>query len=122
MVLYYILDDLPPLSEREMVADLGRFPLFFGTTLFALEAVGVVCISTALNNTTKPQICFFCSQIIALENNMATPKSFGGTFGVLNIGMVIIVALYAGIGLLGYLKYGSEALGSVTLNLPETDM
>lgn len=101
MILYYILDDLPPLSEREMVADLGRFPLFFGTTLFALEAVGV---------------------IIALENNMATPKSFGGAFGVLNVGMTVIVALYAGMGFLGYLKYGGEALGSVTLNLPETDI
>lgn len=101
MILFYILDDLPPLSEREMVADLGRFPLFFGTTLFALEAVGV---------------------IIALENNMATPKSFGGAFGVLNVGMIVIVALYAGMGFLGYLKYGGEALGSVTLNLPETDI
>lgn len=101
MILYYILDALPALSEREMVADIGRFPLFFGTTLFALEAVGV---------------------IIALENNMATPKSFGGTFGVLNIGMIIIVALYAGMGFLGYWKYGADALGSVTLNLPETDI
>lgn len=44
MILYYVLDDLPSLSEREMVTDIGRFPLFFGTTLFALEAVGVVRI------------------------------------------------------------------------------
>ncbi|XP_021701466.1 proton-coupled amino acid transporter-like protein CG1139 [Aedes aegypti] len=101
MILYYVLDDLPSLSEREMVTDIGRFPLFFGTTLFALEAVGV---------------------IIALENNMATPKSFGGTFGVLNVGMFVIVALYAGMGFLGYWKYGAEALGSLTLNLPEMDI
>lgn len=120
MILYYILDDLPSLSEREMVADLGRFPLFFGTTLFALEAVGVVSIRTDLIEVQIQH--FFCVQIIALENNMATPKSFGGSFGVLNVGMIIIVALYAGMGFLGYLKYGGEALGSVTLNLPETDM
>lgn len=101
MILYYVLDDLPPLSEREMVADMGRFPLFFGTTLFALEAVGV---------------------IIALENNMATPKSFGGTFGVLNVGMFVIVALYALMGFVGYWKYGADSLGSVTLNLPEMDI
>lgn len=101
MILYYVLDDLPSLSEREMVADIGRFPLFFGTTLFALEAVGV---------------------IIALENNMATPKSFGGAFGVLNVGMFVIVALYAGMGFVGYWKYGADALGSVTLNLPEMDI
>lgn len=101
MILYYVLDDLPPLSEREMVADMGRFPLFFGTTLFALEAVGV---------------------IIALENNMATPKSFGGTFGVLNVGMFVIVALYALMGFIGYWKYGADSMGSVTLNLPEGDI
>lgn len=53
---------------------------------------------------------------------MATPKSFGGTFGVLNVGMFVIVALYAGMGFLGYWKYGAEALGSLTLNLPEMDM
>lgn len=42
MILYYVCQDLPSISEREAVADLGKFPLFFGTTLFALEAVGVV--------------------------------------------------------------------------------
>lgn len=50
-----------------------EFPLFFGTTLFAIEAVGVV---------------------VALENNMKTPKSFGATFGVLNVGMTIITLLW----------------------------
>lgn len=50
---------------------------------------------------------------------MATPKSFGGTCGVLNSGMTVIIILYAGMGFLGYLKYGADALGSVTLNLPE---
>lgn len=101
MILYYVLDDLPPLSERDAVVDVGRFPLFFGTTLFALEAVGV---------------------IIALENNMATPKSFGGAFGVLNVGMSVIIALYAGMGFVGYWKYGADAMGSITLNLPEMDI
>ncbi|XP_062546629.1 proton-coupled amino acid transporter-like protein CG1139 [Armigeres subalbatus] len=101
MILYYVLDDLPPLSERDAVVDVGRFPLFFGTTLFALEAVGV---------------------IIALENNMATPKSFGGAFGVLNVGMTVIIALYAGMGFVGYWKYGADAMGSITLNLPEMDI
>lgn len=52
-----------------------------------------------------------------LENEMKTPRSFGGTFGVLNIGMVSIITLYIGMGLLGYLAYGSESLGSVTFNI-----
>lgn len=69
MILSYVLQDLPSLSEREPFGDISEFPLFFGTTLFAIEAVGVV---------------------VALENNMKTPKSFGARFGVLNIGMVVI--------------------------------
>lgn len=98
MILYYIFDKLPSPTERDAFGALGNFPLFFGTTLFALEAVGVV---------------------IALENNMKTPKSFGG---VLNIGMVVIVFLYAGMGFFGYIKYGEQPLGSITLYLPEAEM
>ena len=101
MILSYVVNDLPPLEARSAFAPIGYFPLFFGTVLFALEAVGVV---------------------IALENNMKTPKSFGGTFGVLNIGMTVITVLYAAMGFLGYLKYGSESEGSITLNLPQEAM
>lgn len=97
MVCWYIFQDIPDISEREMVADITRYPLYFGTTLFALEAVGVV---------------------IALENNMEKPKSFSN---VLNLGMTIIVILYAGMGFLGYLKYGADSKGSITLNLPQED-
>lgn len=101
LILYYILDQLPSPSERDAIGDIGNYPLFFGTTLFALEAVGVV---------------------IALENNMKTPKSFGGWFGVLNVGMFVITVLYAIVGLLGYLKYGAQADGSITLNIPKDEM
>lgn len=48
MCLYYIFDDLPSISERPNFGTLYAFPLFFGTTLFALEAVGVVSISFSL--------------------------------------------------------------------------
>lgn len=49
---------------------------------------------------------------------MKTPQSFGGYCGVLNIGMIVIVILYIAIGFFGYIKYGSNAKGSVTFNLP----
>lgn len=42
MILYYVFDNLPGLSDREAFGKLETFPLFFGTVLFALEAVGVV--------------------------------------------------------------------------------
>jgi proton-coupled amino acid transporter len=61
-------------------------------------------------------------QILPLENNMKTPKSFGGTFGVLNVAMSLIIFMYVGMGFLGYMKYGSGSLGSITLNLPTDEM
>lgn len=60
--------------------------------------------------------------MLPLENEMKTPKSFGGTFGVLNKAMVVIVVLYVGMGLFGYLNYGDATKGSITLNLPAEDM
>lgn len=44
LVLYYVFDDIKSPSEREAIGALSDFPLFFGTTLFALEAVGVVSV------------------------------------------------------------------------------
>ncbi|KAL0279968.1 UNVERIFIED_CONTAM: hypothetical protein PYX00_001406 [Menopon gallinae] len=101
IVLYYIFDDLPPIDTVEYVGTLKGYPLYVGTTLFALEAVGV---------------------IIALENNMKTPKSFGGYCGVLNQGMTVIVILYVLVGFFGYIKYGVLSSGSVTLNLPSEEV
>uniref|UniRef100_A0A1B6E7B9 Amino acid transporter transmembrane domain-containing protein n=3 Tax=Clastoptera arizonana TaxID=38151 RepID=A0A1B6E7B9_9HEMI len=94
---YYIFDDLPPISERPMFSSISNLPIFFGTTIFALEGVGVV---------------------MPLENNMKNPKHFTGCPGVLNVGMVILVTLYAVTGFFGYWKYGSKTEASITLNLP----
>lgn len=48
IVLYYIFQDLPNIDERPHFGTAYTFPLFFGTTLFALEAVGVVRIQLNL--------------------------------------------------------------------------
>lgn len=102
IVMYYIFQDIPTPAERDYVGKARDFALFFGTTLFALEAVGV---------------------IIALENNMQTPKSFGGTCGVLNRGMTAIVLMYVFVGFFGYVKYGPDCIGgSVTLLLPSQEL
>lgn len=57
-----------------------------------------------------------------LENEMKTPKSFGGPVGVLNQAMVSIIFLYVGMGFFGYLKYGADSKGSITLNIPQDDV
>ncbi|GLH07334.1 Proton-coupled amino acid transporter-like protein [Gryllus bimaculatus] len=100
ITLYYLFNNIPNPADRDMVGSIRTFPLFIGTTLFALEAVGV---------------------IIALENNMKRPFDFRGYTGVLNRGMSVIVFLYVFIGFVGYVKYGEGVKGSITLNLDENE-
>jgi len=57
-----------------------------------------------------------------LENNMKTPRSSLGVFGVLNVGMGGVTIVYILLGFLGYLKYGEATESSITLNLPTEDM
>lgn len=98
IVLYYIFQNFERAPGVENVGPPMRYTLFIGTTLFALEAVGVV---------------------LALENNMKTPKSFGGVTGVLSQGMTFVVILYVLMGFVGYFKYGENVYGSITLNIPQ---
>lgn len=101
VVGYYVCQNLPPFSSLPSFGTLFNYPLYFGTTLFSLQAVGVV---------------------IALENNMETPKSFRGTFGVLNIGMGLVIVIYVGMAMMGYWKYGESIQASVTLNFPAKEV
>lgn len=56
--------------------------------------------------------------VLPVENTMAKPQHFLGCPGVLNITMSVVVLLYMIMGFLGYVRYGNEAQGSITLNLP----
>ncbi|XP_049810735.1 proton-coupled amino acid transporter-like protein CG1139 isoform X1 [Schistocerca nitens] len=100
ITLYYIFTDLPPLSSRDSFSSIGQLPLFFSTVIFAVEGIGVV---------------------LPVENSMRNPTHFLGCPGVLNIAMGIVIGLYAVIGFFGYLKYGDETEGSITLNLPSAE-
>lgn len=53
---------------------------------------------------------------------MATPKSFLGPCGVLNVGMFIVTLIYVGMGMMGYWQYGADIQPSITLNFPSKDM
>lgn len=96
-----MLQDLPRTSTVNGFSSWATLPLYFGTAIYAFEGIGVV---------------------LPLENNMKTPQDFGGPFGVLNTGMVIVACLYTAVGFFGYLKYGEHVKGSITLNLPPNDM
>ncbi|XP_006609786.1 proton-coupled amino acid transporter-like protein CG1139 [Apis dorsata] len=98
IILYYIFREPLSFENRDVIGNVENFPLYFGTVLFALEAIGV---------------------IMPLENEMKKPKVFMKTFGVLNIGMGVIVALYTGMGFFGYIRYGGAIEGSITFSLGE---
>jgi len=57
-------------------------------------------------------------KVLPLQNSMKNPKDFGGWNGVLNQSMTVVLLSYITIGFFGYLKYGEQAKGSITLNLP----
>ncbi|XP_030571174.1 proton-coupled amino acid transporter-like protein CG1139 isoform X4 [Drosophila novamexicana] len=97
LILSYFLNDLPSLSERTAIQSLSKYPLFFGTILFSIEAVGV---------------------ILALQLHMTTPENYLGKFGVLNRAMIIVVIFYASFGFLGYWQFGDETSSSIINNLP----
>ncbi|XP_046672244.1 proton-coupled amino acid transporter-like protein pathetic isoform X1 [Homalodisca vitripennis] len=95
-VLYEVFSDLPPFTSRPAFTSIQRLPLFYATVLFALEGIGTV---------------------LPIENVMKKPQHFLGCPGVLNVAMTVLVFIYTIMGFFGYLKYGEETAGSISLNL-----
>ncbi|KAJ8737275.1 hypothetical protein PYW07_000546 [Mythimna separata] len=96
VVVYEATQDLPPVHTREYIASWQQLPLYFGTAIYAFEGIGLV---------------------LPLKNEMRRPEKFQKPLGVLNLGMVIVGSIFITVGFLGYLKWGDNVLGSLTLNL-----
>uniref|UniRef100_A0A1B6EEK5 Amino acid transporter transmembrane domain-containing protein n=1 Tax=Clastoptera arizonana TaxID=38151 RepID=A0A1B6EEK5_9HEMI len=100
LVFYYIFKDpLPPIESRPMFAHFTRVPLAFATILFGMEGVGVV---------------------LPIENSMKNPSNFLGWKGVFSRAMAFVILLSLVTGAFGYIKYGDDVKGSISLNLPNT--
>lgn len=54
---------------------------------------------------------------MAVESSMSQPKKFQGLCGVFAQSMVLIGAIYAAVGMLGYWRYGDLVEASITMNL-----
>ncbi|KAF2351366.1 Amino acid transporter transmembrane domain [Trinorchestia longiramus] len=99
ITFYYLIRDLGSgqAVARPFFAGWRKMPLYFSSAIYAFEGIGL---------------------ILPLENKMKSPRNFGGALGVLNCGMTIVVILFAAVGYFGYLQYGDDVQGSITLNLP----
>ena len=60
--------------------------------------------------------------VMPVENDMKNPQHFLGCPGVLNTAMGTVIVLYAVIGFFGYVKFGPAIQGSITLNLPTSEI
>uniref|UniRef100_A0A6P7GCN1 Proton-coupled amino acid transporter-like protein CG1139 isoform X2 n=1 Tax=Diabrotica virgifera virgifera TaxID=50390 RepID=A0A6P7GCN1_DIAVI len=98
---YYVFRDLPPFSSRPAFGKFSDYFLYFGTSLFSLQSVVVVT---------------------SAENNMENPRHFLTPFGVLNVGMFIVVSVVIYFAATGYWKYGEDIKPSITLNFPPPDI
>ncbi|XP_063837696.1 proton-coupled amino acid transporter-like protein CG1139 [Ostrinia nubilalis] len=96
VVVYEASQDLPCISSRDYIASWQQLPLYFGTAVYAFEGIGLV---------------------LPLKNEMRHPEQFQKPLGVLNVGMIFVGTIFIVVGFLGYLKWGDDVKGSLTLNL-----
>ncbi|XP_054275322.1 proton-coupled amino acid transporter-like protein CG1139 [Macrosteles quadrilineatus] len=97
LTIYISSQDLPPISSRYALPSWVQLPLFFGTIIYAYEGISLVLL---------------------LQTEMESPEKFDSPLGVLNVGNIIVTVLQIIVGFIGYLKYGEDVKGSLTLNLP----
>jgi len=98
LVIAQLFRQIPSVDSVPAIEpDFTKWPLFLATTIYTFEGIGV---------------------ILPLENKMKNPQAFLPWNGVLNTAMVISCCFYLAVGFFGFLKYGKDCAGSITLNLP----
>ncbi len=97
LVELFLYGSLKPMSELDMVAPYHYWPIYFSSAIYAFEGISLV---------------------LPVYHEMRNKSAFSPWNGVLNTGMTLVAVMYFSIGFFGYMKYGSDAAASITLNLP----
>nr|XP_015840168.1 PREDICTED: proton-coupled amino acid transporter 1 [Tribolium castaneum] len=100
LILYYSIIHLDLKTHRALISNVDKLPLCFGIILFALSGI---------------------TFIVPLRMEMRNPDSFSTPFGVLNVAMVVVVALYLLVGVFSFWMWGDDVKGSAFLNLPQEE-
>ena len=103
VILYELFfnGSLLPLNELEMVAPFKNWPIYFSSAIYAFEGISLV---------------------LPVYHEMRTKEAFVPWNGVLNTAMSLVAIMYFSIGFFGYMKYGSNSMASITLNLPVSNV
>ncbi|KAK4472109.1 hypothetical protein MN116_005478 [Schistosoma mekongi] len=59
------------------------------------------------------------SLVLPIQSKMLDPSGYGSRFGVLTTGMIVVVSMNAAVGFFGFLRFGEQSEGSITLNIPQ---
>ena len=97
IIIEYLLRDMPASPNVVHFRPASEVALGFGSAMFAFEGIAVV---------------------MPIYSRMKRQEQMGGMCGVINLSYFLLLCLYIIIGLFGYLRFGSAAAGSITLNLP----
>ncbi|KAG9508934.1 Proton-coupled amino acid transporter 1 [Fragariocoptes setiger] len=97
IILEFLVRDLNHAHKRDHTQPLDKVALGFGSAMFAFEGISVV---------------------MPVYTRMKQPDRMRGLFGAINLSYFILFCLYFSMGAFGYLRFGNDAQGSITLNLP----
>ncbi|CAF0880645.1 unnamed protein product [Adineta ricciae] len=97
IIMQYVIRSHLPLDTLPKITQPTEWPVFFASAMYVFEGIALV---------------------LPVRQKMKEPEAYGGFNGVLNTGMYLVTILYFFVGFFGYIRYGSDARGSISLNLP----
>uniref|UniRef100_A0A914YMV7 Amino acid transporter transmembrane domain-containing protein n=1 Tax=Panagrolaimus superbus TaxID=310955 RepID=A0A914YMV7_9BILA len=96
-VFQYLIRTPHNLAQLPWITDFNGIMTASGSILYAFEGQAI---------------------LLPMENKLKYPEDMLSTCGVLSTGMSLITIIFAACGFFGFITYGHDVKGSITLNLP----